>query len=348
MLGRKEQEQQDIQERFENSTEENYLRIILDSYFQYNHRARLDAAKIYYDKFIELPDEEEYDNLKRVLIAEIFNKLMQALEDSALLAIMFMDKTKRPFEHFLSTDNRAYTDFFRKAKRGLSDNQILRIYGLKSATRLLNAGLIKKKEEKQFEVMLGNIVNDERLRWKKLGKLYSEQFTDPQSKKTSSRKTNVIRGYHNIKHAYKTLLPTDLYKKIWNHNENELTLSVIGQYKEFGKLFSRMPKKLQKYAKHKVIVLGSLEVSKKAAKELFERIHPMAQTMRTISEMHLNGLDDPEYPLREFIFAFYPKEKLTKLKHFMLCPCGSGLKYKKCHRDRPNLYDGLVFESEEE
>ena len=63
--------------------ENNYLRIILESYSEFNHKARLEIAKILHEKFLEIPDEPANLNLRKDLYAEIINKLLQSLEDSA-------------------------------------------------------------------------------------------------------------------------------------------------------------------------------------------------------------------------------------------------------------------------
>lgn len=197
-MGIAKKELEEIDKRFKACNEQNYLKIVLESYSKYNHRARLDIVKILYKNFIRLDKQNAKLNLRKNLLAEILTKLLQILEDSALIAIMFMDRSKTPFQHFINTDNRMFANFFGKAKRGFSDQQILRIYGLKTAEQLFKNGSIKKSEvlpfKREFQKMLHSDTKPkgEVVRWKYLGKLYTEMFTDPSSQKRGYKKVELF------------------------------------------------------------------------------------------------------------------------------------------------------------
>src|SRR5690349_8192291 len=141
------QDLEQIDEQFNNYTADNYLKAILESYFEYNYRARLDIAKILYKDF---PNEVDA-YLRKNIFADIFSKLIQSCEDQALIAIMFSDKSRTPLEHYLDTDTSKYYRFYGKARKGLSDTQILNMLGLESPTKLLKKGWITIDELELFK-----------------------------------------------------------------------------------------------------------------------------------------------------------------------------------------------------
>lgn len=324
--------------------EKNYLKIILESYSEFNHKARLEIAKILHNKFLEIPDDPSNLNLRKDLYAEIINKLMQSLEDAALLAMMFMDTKKSPIEHFTNNDNRIFVNFFKRARKGFSDAQFLRMYGLKPAKQLAKEGLIEQSEHQDFQALFNKLINSsegDRKRWKGLGRAYTESYVDPSSAKRGFKKSGVVSVYHNIKHAYKVLLPTELFKQIWKYDEANPDLSVIINYAEFRKLRkNKIIKELSRFENKKLLVIGSFEINKKAVESIFERIFPQAQIMKNLAYLQLKKLDDPVFPVREFRFIIYKEKGRKQPKHFEKCPCGSGLKFKKCHQvDRYNAED---------
>lgn len=328
--------------------EENYLRIILESYLEYNHKARLEIARILYDRFLEIPDEPKHLNLRKNLYAEIINKLMQSLEDAALIVMMFMDIKKSPLEHFLSNDNRAFVDFFKRARKGFSDAQILRMYGLKPVHQLLKQDFIDASECADFQKLFDKIIYDpegDKRRWKGLGKMYTESYIDSSSTKRRFKKSNVISVYHNLKHAYKVLIPTELYKQIWKYDDSNPALDVVEQYTEFKKLRkNRIIKELKQFENKKLLVIGSFEINNKAVEQIFERIFPQAQIIKNIAYLQLKKLDDPTFPVREFRFVIFKLKNAGKLpKHFEQCPCNSGLKFKKCHSLEEFTTDDLIY-----
>lgn len=333
-------------------TEENYLRLILESYSGYNYKARLEIAEILYKRFLELKDIPVNDNLRKNLFAEIYSKMMQAVEDSALLAMMFIDPNVKPLTVFTENNNPLLYKFFGKAKRGLSERQILRIFGLKPAKDLLKEGAISSSEVEDFEKQIQSILYGdsgmpgEIARWKGLGNMYTFEYLNSSSniRKRNFSKSAPVSVYFNLKHAYKVLLPTDTYKKIWPVDKT-LNLAIVNSYQEFRKLFGRkLPKVFKPYENKKMMAIGTFPVSKESLTEIYSRIYPQAQEVKLIAEMQLKLLNDPLFGVRQMRFFVYRQKGNTEPKPYENCPCSSGKKYKKCHRFYTLEEDDLIFD----
>lgn len=339
-----------VEENFKLHNEKNYLRIILESYLQYNHKARLDVAKILFSKFKEIPDNQENLSLRKNIYAEIINKLMQSMEDAALIAMMFSDTKKSAFEHYIGNDNSSFVNFFKKTRKGLSDAQILKMYGLRPVPILLKTGLIDANEKSDFENLFQKLIYDpegDKRRWKGWGKVYTQSYLDSSTSKRNFKKSNVVQVYHNIKHAYKVLFPTDLFKQIWKANDNKQYLDVITQYVSFKKLRkNKVVKELKQYENKKLLKIGGFEINQKTVEGIFERIFPSAQIIKNIAYLQLKKLDDPAFPVRDMRFLIFKlKNKGVIPKHFDPCPCKSGLKYKKCHALVDFSTDDLIYKA---
>lgn len=337
-----------VEENSKLHNEENYLRIILESYLQYNHKARLDIAKILFNKFKETPDNEANHNLRKNLYAEIINKLMQSMEDAALIAMMFAESKKTPFEYYIGNDNSSFVNFFKKARKGLSDTQILRMYGVRPAAVLLKSGLINANEKSDFEDLFQKLIynpDGDKKRWRGWGKVYTKSYLNSSTSKRAFKKSNLVQVYHNIKHAYKVLFPSDLFKQIWKSNDNKQYLDVITQFVSFRKLRkNRVVRELKQYENKKFLTIGGFEINPKAVEDIFERIFPSAQIIKNIAYLQLKKLDDPTFPTREMRFSIFKlRNKGVTPKHFDPCPCKSGLKFKKCHALENFFTDDLIY-----
>lgn len=343
-------------EKLNNYTEENYLRVILESYSGYNYKARLQIAEILYKKFLKLEDVPTTDNLKKNLFAEVYSKMIQSIEDSALLVMMFMEEKAKPIEVFTENNNTSLYKFFGKAKRGLSERQILRIYGLKPAKDLLKDKLISDDEVEDFDREINNIlygdgkVVGELVRWKGLGRMYTSEHLRLEAGKNKRifSKSTAVSVYFNLKHAYKVLLQTETYKKIWR-DEKGLNLPIVETYKEFGYLMKKLPIAFKPYEKRKILVLGLFPVSKESLTEIYSRIYPQAFEVKLIAELQLKLLDDPLFGVRQMRFLIYRLKGHSEPKPYEPCPCSSGKKYKKCHRfynleDEDLIFDKLRYE----
>lgn len=340
-----------VEENFAFHTEENYLRIILESYLEYNHKARLEIAKILFKGFKEVSDDNENLNLRKNLYAEIINKLMQSMEDAALIAMMFSDTKKSALEHYVGNDNSSFVNFFKKAKKGLSDAQILRMYGLRTVPELIKKGLIEQSEKLDFQNLFQELIygqEGDKRRWKGWGKVYIKSYINPSNSKRDDKKSNVVAVYHNIKHAYKVLIPTNIFKQIWKSDDDQPYLDIITQYTTFKKLRkNRVVKELKRYENKKLLTIGGFELNQKAVEEIFERIFPSAQVIKNIAYLQLKKLDNPAFPVREFRFVIFRlKNKGMLPKHFDLCPCKSGLKFKKCHALEEFTTEDLIYKPE--
>lgn len=342
-------------DRLENHTHSNYLKVILESYSGYNYKARLDIAEILYKKFLELQDTPENENIRRNLYAEIYAKMIQAIEDSALLAMMFVDPKKDSVKIFTDNNNIDLYNFLGKVKRGLSDKQILRIFGLKPAKDLLKENAISQHEFTDFEEELQFMINGdgkspgEKARWKGLGSMYTEEYL----KKTASKnkryfkKSNAIAAYFNVKHAFKVLLPTDTLKKIWYVNDKIVDLIIVETYKPFKELRKKLPLIFKKYENRNLLVVGTFPVSKETLKQFFVRIYPQAQEIKLIAEMQLKLLDNPLYSVQQIRFVIYKNKGNPEPKPYEICPCGSQKKYKKCHRFYTIGEEDIIFNQNE-
>ncbi len=334
----------ELKKKMDLHNDENYLRLILESYYEFNHRTRLEVATILYKKFIAEYDVLE-ENIKRAIYSEVFIKLMQSLEDFAMLAMMFSSK-KDPLTVFLNNSNPDFYKFYGEAKKGLSDNKILKIYGLETVPLLLKKGLIKREEKEDFEKELDILINGddkiagEKQRLKGIGKAYTENAMPGSNYKY--RKSNVVNAYHNLKHGYKVLYPTELFKQLFIFEDD--SLEVIEKYGQLKNLFPRLSKDLKPFENKKMLTVGAFNISKENLEALYVRIHPSVQLMKILSFFHLHKLKDITFPVRQIRFIIY-KHKKGLPKHFEVCPCGSNIKYKKCHAKLEVDFEGLVYKS---
>lgn len=85
-------------------------------------------------------------------------------------------------------------------------------------------------------------------------------------------------------------------------------------------------------------------MTKETVNEIYERIHPCVQTIRNIADLHLGLMDNPKYSTEELRFLLYMSNHTGEPKSYLPCPCGSGKKYKKCHRFKYKNLGYLYFE----
>jgi hypothetical protein len=332
--------------KLELSTEDNYLRMVLKSYFEYNHRARLDLAEILYKSFLELPENASTLNLRGNIFAEIYVKFMEVIEDVTLLALMFT--SKNPLNIFMDNKTPDYYSFLGKARRGLPESQLLKIYGFKPIRWLLRHKYIEPAEEADFKKIYKEMFNsktgEEFKRWRGFGKFYTQPWFNPSRSRKEFTKTGAVSAYHNIKHAYKILTPNDIYRKFWNFDDSDPSLSIVERYAEFKKLRPRLSKNFIPYANRKLLVIGTFPINKESIKDIFERIHPSAQTARQIADIQLHSMDDPKYSTKELRFLIHRMKHVSDPKSYELCPCGSRRKFKKCHQNKYKDIDSLIFD----
>lgn len=326
------------------STPENYTRLILESYEGYNYRARLDIAEILYKKYLSLSDDPVFDDLKRNLYAEIFSKLMQAFEDAALLAIMFSDKTKTPLEHFAKNTNQVIFDFFGKAQKGLNKTVLMRMYGLENPSKLYKKGWIGLSEIKNFEKENETLVEMERVRWKGLGKAYSQSYYEDKTSKRKFKKTGVVSAYFNVKHGFKIMLQTDTFNKLWPNQATGIVLAIFEKYMPMKSLRIRIPKDFEKYKETKMMKIGTLPVTKENLTEFYKRIYPQCQTILTIAKIQRELLDDPKYMVRQMRFTIYKNGNNPKPLYHQMCPCLGGKIFADCHSKEIPVFEDLSFD----
>jgi hypothetical protein len=343
-----------INQKFEYQNPQNYLRVILESLSKYNHRSRLDISEVLYREYLLMSDDPKKVDLRKCIFSEIYCKLFQTLEDIAVFALMFTKFKDKPVDYHVNNTASTIYDFYLSAKKGFSEKTLLEIYGLKPLNELVQLKYIDHSEIEDFRKLIDEMFHSpqgEKERWSGLGRVYSESkfnrnYNSNTKKGREQRKfigtsSDPVKIFQNIKHGYKVFYPTELFKRIWNYDDQNPSMDVVCEYTEFGKLQKKAWKSMSKYSDQKVIKIGTFPVSKDSLEEIYSRIFPYVQLLKILTDIQLGLLDDPLYSVKEFRYMVYRRKGIKEPRHFELCPCGSNKKFKKCHKLKDYGLEGL-------
>jgi hypothetical protein len=151
-----------------------------------------------------------------------------------------------------------------------------------------------------------------------LAKLYIEEVKDEKGK-IHLNQAGPIDVYNGIKHGFKLVHPTKLTKSIWK-GSGDSTVDVMHQVI------------LDESTGQKMIGLGGFgSLNQEVIDSIMFNIDHFSAELRLMCEMRLWSDKDPMFIIKRFRLTKTDDElKKNRAGVNDPCPCGSGLKYKKC------------------
>lgn len=332
-----------IKTKFENPTEEelkslknhspdNYKTVILQNYYLYNHRARLDVANVLYDKLVDLKKNHPGQlAAQKTLFLEIFSKYMQIVEDLALISLMLLDEssTKQAYEIYMETKNPGIEGFYKRAYIGFSEDEILKILGLHKIKQYIDSSRdrFNPEEVNNHYNLLNETIKIEINNMKMLAKLYLEEVTI--DGKVTLKTSGTVDLYNSVKHAFRLVHPTPLTKTIWKDIKQD---SVEAMHKLI----------IDDKAKTKIISIGGFEnVDDALINNIMTNTNLYSEEIKNVSEFALWARKDPMFVIKKLRLLKTRTEIENKktVGRNEPCLCGSGIKYKKCCDEFEYEYD---------
>lgn len=301
---------------------ENYLKVILENYFLYNSYARSDIAKILQEKWQEArkSNPQSYAVQKNIFL-EIYSKYIQVTEDLALVGrlLLLRSKTLSSVEIYMESDNSDTLSFYKSARSGFSDAQLSKIMGVDKLRHFIkSAQHLSSDEIKHYDYIIDESIKIERNNFMMLAKIYIEEAKD-EDRAVKLIQAGPIDVYNGIKHGFKLVHPTKLTKSIWK-DIGEETVEVMHQVI------------VDKTTGQKLIGVGGFEsANEELVEHIMYNIETFSQTLHSMCELRLWTDKDPMFVIKKFRLTKTEEElKKRKIGVNEKCPCGSGMKFKKC------------------
>lgn len=306
-------------------TPDNYLEVIIQNFYLYNWRARLDIAEVLYEKWLDMREnqKEALAGQKNIFL-EIYAKFFQISEDLALIGMMLLynSKSEPGYLKFIDGDNKDLFAFYKMAQGGFGKKQIMKILGLDKIQNYIsnNKSRLGKLELENYTKIFEDTVQIEIDNFKMLSRLFVSSDANETDLNVTPEQSGTYKAYNTVKHGFKLIHPTPLAKKLWLKIDEE-SVNVLHE----GLADETSGKNL--------MALGGFDkVDEPIVEHIMKNIQYYADSIHTICEMWLSSKKSPEFVLKR-LRLFNTKEKLSggqKIKVNEMCLCGSGIKYKKC------------------
>ncbi len=301
-------------------TPENFLKAILESIALYNSHARADIANWLYEGYEKAKNNPDKQISKNTIILELLSKWVEVWEDIVVLALMFGEteitkKGKLPFEIYSSYHTQEIARFLYKAKKGLSDRLLSKIYAIKPARQMLMEGAINEKEYPYFKNWIKNKVKKGKATFYNIAR----EFVKGKRRGKGVIDVNFLISVNfNTKHSFKVIQATKTTQTLWNFQKNDIALI----------------DKVEIKGRKKMLIAGIFKkFSDDEVKLLLERINGWSAVTREIALAHLEYLEDPNWIIPEIRAS--KSNKLLKEDNIRpgensSCLCESGLEFKNC------------------
>lgn len=287
------------------STPENFAKVIWNSIEQYNCVAQLDHARVLHEKFLQ---SEPDSMLARNLALRIFQSYFELADQFALVCRMATEN--RPvFETYVGSENVHTRAFFNEASRGLDKKRVNEIFALSTT----NLKVIKNPVDREKSRKILEQATDELQ--KTLLDVAKTYVSD------TAGYSKALEGSFAVKHGFKMIFPDELAKTLW-----ELADSSTAIMTGIHDLVVKSRRKTYRIIETGLINLKADDVPASLIK-ILKNMKALSDYVQLIAKIQLGKIDDPH-----FAVGFLAKAGIIKVGPNDLCPCGSGIKFKRCHR----------------
>lgn len=302
-------------EQWDLATPENFERVIWDSISTYNYRAQLDIARLLLRTYQGIPSNSINLFLAHNLALRIFQLYYETADQFALVCRSIINRpAKDVFESYIEGDNLQTRTFFKQcAKDQLSEVDIKRIWGLDFLER---TNISDQKDRQKIREIADSVVVTEKKNLKKFGDTYVT-FDDVTGRVNYA---GAVKGSFAVKHGFKYLYPSKLAMKMWKLSSAAPTIM-----QEIVEITRQDTGEKRRTMKIGSLVENAADLSTKLDK-LIRQIGFLSREIQVIAMIQLGVMDDPFYLIGRF-----HKDGIVKFTRNEKCPCGSGLKFKKCH-----------------
>ncbi len=312
----------------------NYLKIILENYFLYNSYARADIAKLLNDHLQTIrKNGAQSKAVQKNIFLEIYSKYIQVSEDLALVGNLLLNSKNKEINSlsiYMESNNSDILSFYKRAYAGFSDKEIKKIMGIdKLFEYIKSAQHLSKEEIVSYESIISESIKIEKNNLKMLAKLYIEEFKNEKGDNQLIQ-AGPIDVYNGIKHGYKVVYPTKLAKSLWTQITED-SVDVMHQVVE------------DESTGQKIIILGGFgEINDDIINSIMFNIEHFSEELHLMCEIRLWSEKDPMFVIKRFRLTKTEEElKKKKINVNDKCPCGSGIKYKRCCKFFKYEYDKI-------
>ncbi len=286
------------------------LTCLLESMARGGAMAHANLARLSYREFQATADLDA----KRLYAAEIFCKLMQAVEDLGAFALFSLSGNHDDIASYFSVVTAQILTFYGSCQSGLTDAQIDTIYGLPAVDELIRSGHVAVSHRESCEDVLQKFRDVVRREFRQRGLIYAK-FDDVKKKWVHS---DLLNMYFKAKHGMRVFLPTPEHAKAMDIPESHVAI-LIGV---------RPPKK----EGGNDIEIGSFRLD--GLPKLVANVTATCTHLKELAEVRLGIKTDPLFVFKLMRDGATDKGTVEGIKRpgrNQPCFCKSGKKFKRCH-----------------
>jgi hypothetical protein len=255
-------------------------------------------------------------NQKRLLGGEIFCKFMQAVEDFGALCLFCLSDTPDDVHAYFSAYTKHIVKFYGKCRDGLSAEEVRTIYGMQTVEELILHGQIPESHRATYEESLGKFIASVQAALAKHGRVFSEHDGAGEHYVHS----DLVNMYFNAKHGVRVYLPSPVVSQSVKLADDQIGILIDVDKVDSG---DGVRNKIEVGTFDFAAVGNMVGCTKNICKEL-----------EALVTLRINTKDDPFFFLKKLRDGTADRGTVAGLRHpgrNAPCPCGSKLKFKKCH-----------------
>lgn len=255
-------------------------------------------------------------NQKRLLGGEIFCKFMQAVEDFGAFCLFCLSGTTDDVHTYFSKQTKHIVKFYGKCRDGLSAEEVRTIYGIQTAEELILHGQIPESHRATYEASLNEFISSIQALLVKHSRVFSEYDG------TGDRyvHSDLLNMYFNAKHGVRVYLPSPTVSQAVTLADDQIGILIDVDKVDSGD-----------GARNRIQV-GTFDFA--AVGNMVRSTKKICEELEALVTLRIHIKNDPFFFLKKLRDGTVDMGTVAGVKHpgrNAPCPCGSKLKFKKCH-----------------
>lgn len=255
-------------------------------------------------------------NQKRLLGGEIFCKFMQAVEDYGAFCLFCLSGTTEDVHAYFSKQTKHIVKFYGRCRDGLSTEEVRALYGIQTVEELVLHGQIPESHRATYEGALSEYVASVQAVLAKHGRVFSE-YDGVGDRYVHS---DLLNMYFNAKHGVRVYLPSPTVSQAITLADDQIGILIDVDKVDSGD------------GPRNRIEVGTFDFA--AVESMVGYTKNICEELEALVTLRIHIKDDPFYFLKKLRGGTVDRGTVGGVKHpgrNAPCPCGSKLKFKKCH-----------------
>lgn len=255
-------------------------------------------------------------NQKRLLGGEIFCKFMQAVEDFGAFCLFCLSGKSDDINSYFSVPTRNIVAFYGKCREKLAATEIRTIYGIQTVDELILHGQIAESHRVTYEAGLNKFITAVQLALAKHGQVFAEY--DEAGKRYIH--SDLVNMYFKAKHGVRVYLPSPTVSQSVKLSDNQVGILIAVEKVDTG----------DGVRNH--IEVGTFDFA--AVENMVRYTKNICEELESLVKLRIQMNLNPFCFLKLLRAGTVDRGTIAGVNHpgrNDLCPCGSKLKFKKCH-----------------